>query len=128
MGKFYEFYGFISFGCQRSNVLMMTCIWIVFIYQILKRWYIVIIDYSEVNVHEPVNFVVCLSSMKHPCLWRKLAVCFDMSTSRMSKIFGSLIPLIAPHMTKLIVWQIIWELAGIWPEVLKWILKILCAL
>ena len=42
--------------------------------------------------------------LKLGLLNKDLAVRFDISTSRMSKIIRSLVPLIAAHMTNLIVW------------------------
>ena len=42
--------------------------------------------------------------LKLGLLNKDLAVRFDISTSSMSKIFRSLVPLIAAHMTNLIVW------------------------
>ena len=42
--------------------------------------------------------------LKLGLLNKNLAVCLDISISRMSKIFRSLVPLIAAHMTNVIVW------------------------
>ena len=42
--------------------------------------------------------------LKLGLLNKDLAVLFDISTSTMSKIFRSLVPLIAAHLTNLIVW------------------------
>ena len=48
--------------------------------------------------------LVVFMKLKLGLLNKDLAVPFDISTSRMSKIFRSLIPLIKAHMTNLIVW------------------------
>ena len=48
--------------------------------------------------------LVALMKLKLGLLNKDLAVRFDISTSRMSKIIRSLVPLIAAHMTNLIVW------------------------
>ena len=50
------------------------------------------------------HMLVVLVKLKLGLLNKDLAVCFDISISRISKIFRSLVPLIAAHMTNLIVW------------------------
>ena len=50
------------------------------------------------------HMLVVLMKLKLGLLNKDLAVRFDISTSRMSKIFRSLVPLIATYMTNLIVW------------------------
>ena len=50
------------------------------------------------------HMLVLLMKPKLGLINKDLAVRFDMSTSRMSKIFRSLVPLIAAHTTNLIVW------------------------
>ena len=50
------------------------------------------------------HMLVVLMKLKLGLLNKDLAVRFDISTSRMSKIFRSLVPLVATHMTNLIVW------------------------
>ena len=49
------------------------------------------------------HMLVVLMKLKLGLLNKDLSVRFDISTSRMSKIFRSLVPLIAAHMTNLIV-------------------------
>ena len=48
--------------------------------------------------------LVVLMKLKLGLLNKDLAVWFDISTSRMPKIFRSLVPLTAAHMTNVIVW------------------------
>ena len=50
------------------------------------------------------HMLVVLMKLKLGVLNKDLAVRFDMSPSRMSKIFRSLVPLIAARMTNLVVW------------------------
>ena len=50
------------------------------------------------------HMLVVLMKLKLGLLNKDLAVRFDKSPARMSKIFGSLVPLIAVRMTKLVVW------------------------
>ena len=63
------------------------------------------------------HMLVVLMKLKLGLLNKDLAVHFDISTSRMSKIFRSLVPLIATHMTNLIVWPDHGQLEGIFPGV-----------
>ena len=73
------------------------------------------------------HMLVVLMKLKLGLLNKDLAVRFDISTSRMSKIFRSLVPLIAAHMTNLIAWS---DHGTIWRHLtrsFKRTLKIVCA-
>ena len=72
------------------------------------------------------HMLVVLMKIKLGLLNKDLPVRFDTSTSRMLKIFRSLVPLIAAHMTYLC-GQIMGQLGSIYSVVLKRILKIVCA-
>ena len=71
--------------------------------------------------------LVVLMKLKLGVFNKDLAVRFDISTSRILKIFRIIVPLIPAHMTNLIVRKIMGQLGGICPEVFKKNLKILCA-
>ena len=58
--------------------------------------------YKKLSLED--HMLVPLMKLKLGLLNKDLAVRFDIATSRMSKIFRSLVPLIAAHMTNLIVW------------------------
>ena len=73
------------------------------------------------------HMLVVLKKLKLGLLNKDLAVCFDISTSRMSKIFRSLVPLIAAHMTNSIVWPDHGTIRRHLPQSLKRILKIVSA-
>ena len=51
------------------------------------------------------HMLVILMQLKLGLLNKYVAVCFDISTSKMSKIFRGLVLLIAAHMTNLMVWS-----------------------
>ena len=58
--------------------------------------------YKKLSLED--HMLVVLMKLKLGLLNKDLAIRFDISTSRMSKIFRSLVPLVATHMTNLIVW------------------------